>query len=117
MSVADSAEHNIDLATGVQPVPEWDQAAIAGGTMEAVVESAEVSVCACWVKRISDTIRTLQMIPAEDELPPETWIHLQFSWGGKPYALELAESDRYALCKLGGRVRRLYSDSAPGCMI
>lgn len=117
MSVADSAEHNVDLATGVQAVPERDQGAIAGGATEAVVEGAQVRVCACQLSRVADTTRIPQTTPTEDELPPETWLHLQFSWGGKPYALELAESDRYALRRLGGRVPRWHSDSFPGCTI
>ncbi|KAJ3541306.1 hypothetical protein NM688_g6107 [Phlebia brevispora] len=44
-------------------------------TTQAIVENAEV-------------------VQIADELPPEKWIHLQFSWSGKPYTLDIAESDR-----------------------
>ncbi|TBU65507.1 HAD IIID h [Dichomitus squalens] len=40
-----------------------------------------------------NTTVTVQVDPAETD-QNETWIHLQFTWSGKPFELDIAESDR-----------------------
>ena len=56
---------------------------------------------------------------AEDGKPAEEWIHLTFTWSGKPFELDIAESDRYVeamylllLCADNSQSRRLESITA-----
>ncbi|KII88126.1 hypothetical protein PLICRDRAFT_612640 [Plicaturopsis crispa FD-325 SS-3] len=35
-----------------------------------------------------------EIVPATNAAESERWIHLQFTWSGKPFALDVAESDR-----------------------
>jgi len=40
------------------------------------------------------TVSTVEDVITQDNLPAEKWFKLTFTWSGKPFALELAESDR-----------------------
>jgi hypothetical protein len=47
---------------------------------------------------LAKSTRVLQVdasIPGEDHEVEEKWVHLLFTWGGKPFTIDIAESDRY----------------------
>ena len=94
----DSTTHSAELALrGMQSVADVNQAAIEGGITQAIVESTEASFgtysSQWWERKMADAV-LLKTVQVSEEFPPENWIHLQFTWAGKPFTMEVAESDR-----------------------